>query len=167
MSGLSSTRDLESNSRHVTKTGLCQYCTCTHSHSHSLKLNFLDTQKVSRIQAASIHSKTEEDSRMGDGSECENDSDSDNHIRPALDAHTPIKPSPHYVNIVPGKGPPPEPPVDCCMSGCANCVWIQYAEELKKYFSESEGNAIMIEALEQIENPGLKMFLKMELGLLN
>ncbi|KAK7507876.1 hypothetical protein BaRGS_00000841 [Batillaria attramentaria] len=65
--------------------------------------------------------------------------------------------------VVPGKGPPPEPPVDCCMSGCANCVWILYAEELKDYYSD--GGEAARQALEQIENPSLKAFLKLELGL--
>lgn len=94
------------------------------------------------------------------------DEDTDRHIKPALDSVTSDVPVPKFVYIVPGKGPPPEPPVDCCMSGCANCVWIQYAEELKKYFSVEEGNELAKKAIDQIENPGLQMFLKLELGLL-
>ncbi|KAH3747420.1 hypothetical protein DPMN_181846 [Dreissena polymorpha] len=67
---------------------------------------------------------------------------------------------------MPGKGPPPEPPLECCMSGCANCVWITYAEELKKYFSVEDGLAKTKEAIEKIDNPSLKMFVKLELGML-
>ncbi|XP_046355033.1 uncharacterized protein LOC124134321 [Haliotis rufescens] len=66
--------------------------------------------------------------------------------------------------VIPGKGPPPEPPIDCCMSGCVNCVWIAYAESLKDYYSD--GGKSAREALEQIENPSLKMFVKLEMGLL-
>ena len=96
------------------------------------------------------------------------DSDADDpSIKPVLDAVTPNTEPPHYVNIVPGKGPPPEPPVDCCMSGCANCVWIQYCEELKRYFSGGVGQEIAKQAIESIENEGLKMFLKLELGFLD
>lgn len=65
--------------------------------------------------------------------------------------------------VVPGKGPPPEPPTTCCMSGCANCVYIAYAEELKAYYSD--GGQKAREALEQIEDPSLKAFLKLELDL--
>lgn len=68
-------------------------------------------------------------------------------------------------DIVLGKGIPPEPPVDCCMSGCANCVWIMYANELRKYY-EKDGNERAKKEIEKIENPSLKMFLKLELGLL-
>lgn len=68
-------------------------------------------------------------------------------------------------DVIPGKGMPPEPPVDCCMSGCANCVWIMYANELKKYY-EKDGNERAKREIEKIENPSLKMFLKLELGLL-
>lgn len=60
---------------------------------------------------------------------------------------------------------PPEPPVDCCMSGCANCVWIMYANELKQYY-EKDGNERAKREIEKIDNPSLKMFLKLELGLL-
>ena len=65
--------------------------------------------------------------------------------------------------VIPGKGPPPEPPVECCMSGCAKCVWIIYAEELKNYYND--GGDAARKAVEKIENPSLKAFLKLELGL--
>lgn len=68
-------------------------------------------------------------------------------------------------DVIPGKGMPPEPPVDCCMSGCANCVWIMYANELKQYY-EKDGNERAKREIEKIDNPSLKMFLKLELGLL-
>ena len=42
-------------------------------------------------------------------------------------------------SIVPGKGPPPELPTKCCQSGCANCVWIQYAEDVAKYYKDGGG----------------------------
>lgn len=67
-------------------------------------------------------------------------------------------------DVIPGKGMPPEPPVDCCMSGCANCVWIMYANELKQYY-EKDGNERAKREIEKIDNPSLKMFLKLELGL--
>ena len=96
---------------------------------------------------------------MGSDSDTE-----DSFLRPALEALTPNIEPPHHVNIVPGKGPPPEPPVDCCMSGCANCVWIQYCEELKHYYSDGMGQELARKAIETIDNEGLKMFLKVELG---
>lgn len=56
----------------------------------------------------------------------------------------------------------PEEPTDCCMSGCANCVWIQYAEELKSKFcsSDEELRAII---MNKISDPSMKMFLSLEL----
>ncbi|XP_069124130.1 oxidoreductase-like domain-containing protein 1 [Argopecten irradians] len=74
------------------------------------------------------------------------------------------KKSSTFTEIVPGKGPPPEPPVDCCMSGCANCVWIKYAEELKDYYSDGTERALR--EIEKIDNPSLKAFIKLELSLL-
>lgn len=57
----------------------------------------------------------------------------------------------------------PEEPTDCCMSGCANCVWIQYAEELKsKFFSSDEELRSII--MNKISDPNMKMFLSLELN---
>lgn len=56
----------------------------------------------------------------------------------------------------------PEEPTDCCMSGCANCVWIQYAEELKsKFFSSDEELRTII--MNKISDPSMKVFLSLEL----
>ncbi|XP_053945912.1 oxidoreductase-like domain-containing protein 1 [Anastrepha ludens] len=56
---------------------------------------------------------------------------------------------------------PPEP-TTCCMSGCANCVWIEYAETLSKVFEGNDEKARQI-ILSKITDPNLKMFLSLEL----
>ncbi|KAL5018037.1 hypothetical protein ScPMuIL_003759 [Solemya velum] len=68
------------------------------------------------------------------------------------------------VEMVPGKGPPPEPPLDCCMSGCPSCLWINYAEELKDYYHDGDERALS--AIEKIDNVSLRTFIKLELGYL-
>ncbi|GFS08254.1 oxidoreductase-like domain-containing protein 1 [Elysia marginata] len=68
------------------------------------------------------------------------------------------------VRVVPGKGPPPELPTTCCGTGCANCVWIVYAEQLRDYYKD--GGEQAKKAIEKIDDPSLKMFIKLELGLL-
>ena len=117
---------------------------------------------IFRINILKLHSKSKPDMKESESPDSE--SDLDPNLRAALDAVTPNTEPPHFVNIVPGKGPPPDPPLDCCMSGCANCVWIQYCEDLKHYFADGAGNDIAREAIDNIENEGLKMFLKVELG---
>ena len=67
----------------------------------------------------------------------------------------------HTAGVIPGKGPPPDLPITCCMSGCANCVWLSYADELMEYYSDGGDKAL--EAIDKIEDPMLKAFLKMEL----
>ncbi|RUS88943.1 hypothetical protein EGW08_003279 [Elysia chlorotica] len=67
------------------------------------------------------------------------------------------------MKVVPGKGQPPEPPITCCGTGCANCVWIVYAEELRDYYKD--GGEQAKQALEKIDDPSLKAFIKLELGL--
>lgn len=126
---------------------------------------------ISRPSKCSISSDTSDKTSSAAASKADNnqhleESDSeDAHIKSALQVVTTNVAHPTSVEMVPGKGPPPEPPVDCCMSGCANCVWIQYAEELTRYFS-SDSKEKVKKALEQIENPGLRMFIQLELGLL-
>uniref|UniRef100_A0A1B0BUN0 Oxidoreductase-like domain-containing protein n=1 Tax=Glossina palpalis gambiensis TaxID=67801 RepID=A0A1B0BUN0_9MUSC len=56
---------------------------------------------------------------------------------------------------------PPEP-TTCCMSGCANCVWIEYAQTLVKLLKGNSDKARDI-VLSKIEDPNLKAFLAMEL----
>ncbi|XP_037946111.1 oxidoreductase-like domain-containing protein 1 [Teleopsis dalmanni] len=56
---------------------------------------------------------------------------------------------------------PPEP-TTCCMSGCANCVWIEYAQTISKIL---DGNSEKVKeiVLSKITDPNLKMFLTLEL----
>uniref|UniRef100_A0A8D8MNM4 Oxidoreductase-like domain-containing protein 1 n=1 Tax=Culex pipiens TaxID=7175 RepID=A0A8D8MNM4_CULPI len=56
----------------------------------------------------------------------------------------------------------PEEPTNCCMSGCQNCVWIQYASELTKILDDGGEQAREI-VLQKISDPSLKIFLRMEL----
>lgn len=55
----------------------------------------------------------------------------------------------------------PPPPTDCCMSGCANCVWVVYAEELARIYKD--GGEASDKVLEAIEDPSLKIFISLEL----
>ncbi|ALC47587.1 CG5500 [Drosophila busckii] len=56
---------------------------------------------------------------------------------------------------------PPEP-TNCCMSGCANCVWIEYAQTLTKLL-EGNGERAREIVLSKIQDPNLRMFLELEL----
>lgn len=59
----------------------------------------------------------------------------------------------------------PEEPTTCCMSGCANCVWIEYAEKLNELFQGQSDKAKRI-ILEKVQDPNMKAFLQMELDAL-
>jgi hypothetical protein len=48
------------------------------------------------------------------------------------------------------------------MSGCENCVWIQYAQELTEMYKDSGTTAQKI-IFEKIKDPTMQVFLKMEL----
>ena len=61
------------------------------------------------------------------------------------------------------KPPDPPPPELCCMSGCANCVWIEYAKELERFSNTGQSNQTIDEALKKIEDPSFRMFVTMEI----
>lgn len=53
-------------------------------------------------------------------------------------------------------------PTNCCMSGCANCVWISYAEQLSGIIGTSDVN-LQTAILERVQDPNMRAFLTMEL----
>lgn len=59
----------------------------------------------------------------------------------------------------------PTPPNNCCMSGCANCVWIQYADELTSKLRNGSDVARDI-IMNEVQDTNMRSFLEMELRLL-
>lgn len=62
---------------------------------------------------------------------------------------------------------PPTPPTTCCMSGCANCVWLDYAEEMTQFYTkQGDGKVPKEDIIKQIEanvtDPMLKAFILLE-----
>ena len=47
------------------------------------------------------------------------------------------------------------------MSGCANCVWIEYAQELAVLYKD--GGKAAEKVMKTIKDPSLKIFLSLEL----
>jgi len=62
---------------------------------------------------------------------------------------------------------PPGLPSTCCMSGCANCVWLDYAEETVNYYKdmgeEMDFPSLVKEVEKNIDDPMIKAFITMEL----
>ena len=48
------------------------------------------------------------------------------------------------------------------MESCANCVWIQYCQELMDYYQDG-GQKAKVEIERLVNDPTLKIFLKMEI----
>jgi len=56
----------------------------------------------------------------------------------------------------------PEEPTTCCMSGCANCVWLEYAEKINAYYRDG-GESAMKEINLRVHDTNIKAFLMHEL----
>ncbi|KAF2897692.1 hypothetical protein ILUMI_08486 [Ignelater luminosus] len=56
----------------------------------------------------------------------------------------------------------PEEPTTCCMSGCANCVWLEYAEKISAYYRDGGEQAVK-EINERVSDPNIRAFLLQEL----
>lgn len=67
-----------------------------------------------------------------------------------------------YLSDCPPPGTLPPAPTTCCMSGCANCVWIDYADKLISQYGDCP-QSVSKDILAQIDDPSLKAFLEMEL----
>lgn len=55
-----------------------------------------------------------------------------------------------------------EEPTTCCMSGCANCVWIEYAEKLSALVKGSQSDVQKM-IMDKVQDPNMRAFLSMEL----
>lgn len=60
----------------------------------------------------------------------------------------------------------PTEPTTCCMSGCPNCVWLEYAEKLSIYFQDGGKTAIK-EINEKVQDSNVRAFLLHELRMKN
>lgn len=71
--------------------------------------------------------------------------------------------------------PKPPDPLSCCGSGCANCVWIQYVDDVNAYFDKpqvkstnahkilNKFKAIKEEMEKHVDDENLRSYLLMEI----
>uniref|UniRef100_A0A915EUI9 Oxidoreductase-like domain-containing protein n=1 Tax=Ditylenchus dipsaci TaxID=166011 RepID=A0A915EUI9_9BILA len=49
------------------------------------------------------------------------------------------------------KFPEAPDPSTCCATGCPNCVWVQYADDVMKYYSKNRSAHYSLSAEQQLE----------------
>ncbi|XP_003425609.1 oxidoreductase-like domain-containing protein 1 [Nasonia vitripennis] len=95
-------------------------------------------------------SKAPEDDKEGSGNSTTADTQDQKSVRPM------------YVPEVPLTLEELQEPTTCCMSGCANCVWIEYAEKLSTIMKDSPADVQKL-IMEKVQDANMRAFLSMEL----
>ncbi len=59
----------------------------------------------------------------------------------------------------------PDLPINCCMSNCQNCVWLEYAESLLKHYGSVDAKNLdkVLKEIEKLSDENLKSYLLMEI----